>query len=200
VTVKAEHGLTLLGRIIHTLKMNVCKTNQSSELPLSLILTTLVVVCAAVVLRPQISYSNNICEPGDVIGVIVPGILGGRNENAPPLNAIHPDRAFPASLGFPIPVRDDGTISLPLLAAIHVDGKSHREVQRIVTGAYTEFLGGKQRSETSPFAIGSVEIKKFPLREHWNEKTWDRIRFQESFLEKLLQLVCPVFTDLNDMR
>jgi protein involved in polysaccharide export with SLBB domain len=49
------------------------------------------------------------------------------------------DPEYPPGIGFPIPVRDDGTISLPLLPGpLNVNGKTLIETEKIIRSAYTE--------------------------------------------------------------
>lgn len=75
-------------------------------------------------------------DSGDVLGVYIEGVLGQRGE-VPPVH-FPEDREVPPSLGYPIPVREDGTISLPLVGAIDVRGMSIREVEEAVRRAYTQ--------------------------------------------------------------
>ena len=52
-------------------------------------------------------------QPEDVLGIYIVGILGSENQ-LPPVQV--PDSAnVPPSMGFPIPVRQDGSIPLPLI-------------------------------------------------------------------------------------
>jgi hypothetical protein len=74
--------------------------------------------------------------PGDVLGVWIEGVLGDRGQ-VPPVH--YPEgQNGPSAIGFPIPVRDDGTLALPLVDPIHVEGKSIAEVEGLVRKAYTE--------------------------------------------------------------
>jgi hypothetical protein len=57
-------------------------------------------------------------DTGDVLGVFIEGVLG-RHEQAPPVH-FSADQAMAHSVGYPIPVRSDGTISLPMVAPIPV--------------------------------------------------------------------------------
>ena len=54
-----------------------------------------------------------ILAPGDVLGIYIEGITG--SEDVPP--PVHfpedPASTLPPAVGFPIPIRDDGRISLP---------------------------------------------------------------------------------------
>lgn len=74
-------------------------------------------------------------DAGDTLGIYVEGVLGGRQES-PPVNFPQNPNAR-SSLGYPIRVRDDGTISLPLIDPIDVRGMTIGEVERRIRAAYT---------------------------------------------------------------
>jgi RNA polymerase sigma factor (sigma-70 family) len=73
--------------------------------------------------------------PGDTLGLVIDSILGdsqqpipvrqGETSNAPP------------SLGYPVVVREDGTISMPQVPPIKVEGMSIAEVEKALRDAYT---------------------------------------------------------------
>ncbi|MCR9293216.1 MAG: polysaccharide biosynthesis/export family protein [bacterium] len=68
-------------------------------------------------------------EAGDVIGVSIEGILPtSSKENVP----------HSASTGFPITVLEDGTISLPLIEAIAVQGRTLPELRQAIQSAYVD--------------------------------------------------------------
>jgi hypothetical protein len=80
----------------------------------------------------------------DVLGVYIEGILPITDTKYGPVN---PPVYFPSqidpfsgnmqpSLGFPVPVRDDGTIALPLVAPISVQGMSVTEATDAIRKAY----------------------------------------------------------------
>jgi protein involved in polysaccharide export with SLBB domain len=72
--------------------------------------------------------------PGDTLGVFVEGVLG-EAEAAPPVNI--PDSAeLPPSIGYPIPLRADGTISLPYVEPIKVAGMTIEQAEQAVVDAY----------------------------------------------------------------
>lgn len=71
---------------------------------------------------------------GDIMGVYIDGILGQR-EQLPPVSS--PEGDLPPAIGLPIPVREDGTIPLPLVAPVNVDGLSVAEAERAIIRAYT---------------------------------------------------------------
>jgi protein involved in polysaccharide export with SLBB domain len=71
---------------------------------------------------------------GDTLGIYIEGILGDA-ESPPPVNI--PDTAeLPLSIGYPFPVRQDGTISLPYVDPVKVNGLSVEEAEKAVVKAY----------------------------------------------------------------
>ena len=48
------------------------------------------------------------------------------------------DESQQPAIGFPTPVRDDGTISLPLIAPIHVEGRTLPEVEQFILNRYSQ--------------------------------------------------------------
>jgi len=73
--------------------------------------------------------------PNDVLGVYIEGVLENATQ-APPVNFYEGANA-PPSVGYPIPVRDDGTISLPLVPPILVKGLSLAQAEAAIIEAYT---------------------------------------------------------------
>jgi protein involved in polysaccharide export with SLBB domain len=71
---------------------------------------------------------------GDILGVYIEGVLGNA-ETPPPVN-LPETPELPPAIGYPIPVRVDGTITLPLVGQIKVDGLTVEEAERKVTEAY----------------------------------------------------------------
>src|SRR5262249_38035105 len=72
---------------------------------------------------------------GDVLGVWIEGVLGDKNQ--PPPVRIPEVANTPPAVGYPVPVREDGTIALPLINPVNVKGKSLAEAQAEVIKAYT---------------------------------------------------------------
>lgn len=84
----------------------------------------------------QTPPENYLIDAGDVLGIYIEGVLG-RREEIPPVH--FPQNAETApSMGYPIPVREDGTISLPMNKPIPVRGLTIREVDNAIRKAYTE--------------------------------------------------------------
>jgi protein involved in polysaccharide export with SLBB domain len=74
-------------------------------------------------------------EAGDVLGIYIEGVLGDRTQQ-PPVRLVE-QSGLPPAMGYPIPVREDGTISLPLVEPIRVQGMSIAEAEQAVRYAYT---------------------------------------------------------------
>lgn len=77
-----------------------------------------------------------IIQPEDVLGIYVVGIYG-TEEQAPPIQ-LSDAANVPPSLGFPIPVRADGTIPLPYIEDPIVAGLTVHEAEQKLIEAYTE--------------------------------------------------------------
>jgi protein involved in polysaccharide export with SLBB domain len=73
--------------------------------------------------------------PGDVLGVYIEGVLGDRNQ-PPPVRFTELGN-LPPAFGYPIPVREDGTLPLPLINPLKVEGMSLEEAQAAIIKAYT---------------------------------------------------------------
>lgn len=72
--------------------------------------------------------------PGDMLGLVVDTVLGD-SQHIPVRQGETPDAA--SSLGYPVPVREDGTISMPQVPPIQVEGLSIAQVERTLREAYT---------------------------------------------------------------
>lgn len=78
---------------------------------------------------------QHLLDARDILGIYVEGVLGKEDE-APPVHFPDQQVDLPPSIGFPIPVREDGTVSLPLVPAIDVRGKTVRQVEDLIRKAY----------------------------------------------------------------
>jgi protein involved in polysaccharide export with SLBB domain len=82
--------------------------------------------------------------PGDVLGVYVEGFLGEREQPVPlpvhvgPLVQIREQHRLPPAAGYPVPVEEDGTLYLPAVGAVPVQGLSLAEAREAVRRAYVE--------------------------------------------------------------
>ena len=84
-------------------------------------------------LRQQ-APSEYMVDSGDVLAIYIERVLGQRDQ--PPINQPL-DTTQPPTLGYPLTVRDDGTLSLPLIQPIFVRGKTIPQVEREIRHAYT---------------------------------------------------------------
>lgn len=73
---------------------------------------------------------------GDTLGIYIQGITGDKDV-PPPVN-FPDDAGAQPGLGYPVPVRDDGYISLPLISPIRVSGLTLSEAERRIIDAYTK--------------------------------------------------------------
>jgi protein involved in polysaccharide export with SLBB domain len=79
---------------------------------------------------------NYILAPGDTLGIYIGGVLG-TEETPLPVNI--PDTAdLPPSVGYPFPIRENGTISLPYIDPIRVEGMTIEQAEEAVTRAYLD--------------------------------------------------------------
>jgi protein involved in polysaccharide export with SLBB domain len=73
--------------------------------------------------------------PHDVLGIWIEGVLGERNQ-LPPVVSYTETRNLPPAVGFPITIRSDGTISLPYIEPLPLQGLSIEEAQKAIRAAY----------------------------------------------------------------
>jgi len=73
---------------------------------------------------------------GDTLGIYIQGITG--DKDVPPPVHFPEDTGAQPGLGYPVPVRDDGYISLPLISPIRVSGLTLSEAERRIVDAYTK--------------------------------------------------------------
>ncbi len=72
--------------------------------------------------------------PGDILGVYIEGIIGSENE--PPPVHIPKDESEEPAIGYPIPIRDDGRIALPMIEPLYVSGATIAEAEQRIRDAY----------------------------------------------------------------
>lgn len=87
-------------------------------------------------LLKQPPSSTYLLDSGDVLAIYIEGILGNHKE-PPPVYFPENDKYAP-SFGFPIPVRNDGTISLPMIPPIPARGKTVEQLEKEILVAYTQ--------------------------------------------------------------
>ena len=107
---------------------------------------------------PEITYLQApkprayLLDSGDVLGVFLEGVLGQVGE-APPVNYPPETSSLGPSIGFPIVVRENGTISLPLVSPIFVRGLTIEQAEALVKSV---FLG--ERSSGNRILSGESRI------------------------------------------
>ncbi len=75
-------------------------------------------------------------DKGDVLGIYIEGVLGDRTQ-APPIH-LSEGSGLPPSVGYPIPVREDGTLPVPLVSPIQVRGMTIAQAEQAIVAAYTQ--------------------------------------------------------------
>lgn len=79
---------------------------------------------------------------GDVVGVYIPGVLPFNPPNeppiAPPVNYPSQSGGLPPTTGYPITVQSDGTIALPLIEPVFIDGLTVREASAKIRSTYVD--------------------------------------------------------------
>jgi protein involved in polysaccharide export with SLBB domain len=85
----------------------------------------------------QLKPANYILDADDILGVYIERILGNPDE-APPVQFPEPGSDLSPSIGFPIPIREDGTISLPLIDPIPLRGLTLQQAEELIKRTYVE--------------------------------------------------------------
>ena len=77
--------------------------------------------------------------PGDVLGLHIPDVfsIDGQEAVLPPVH-FPEDANLPPAVGSPIVVREDGTVTLPYIDPVNIEGMSLVEATQAVQQAYTE--------------------------------------------------------------
>ncbi len=70
----------------------------------------------------------------DVLGVYIEGVLGSKEE--PPPVHFPETGEFPPAIGYPVPIRENGTISLPLLPALDLRGLTLAQAEQKIRESY----------------------------------------------------------------
>ncbi len=85
--------------------------------------------------RPQ----NYLIDAGDVLGLWVEGVLGDHGQQPPVQPPVRLDNVdLPPATGYPIQVRKDGTISLPLIDPLKVAGMTFQEAEDAIRRTYID--------------------------------------------------------------
>lgn len=76
----------------------------------------------------------------DILGLFIEGVLGDFDEGITPNGApiVRMAAEKVPMIGYPVPIRDDGTLSLPLIEPIPVRGLTIQQVEKLIQRAYKE--------------------------------------------------------------
>ncbi len=81
-------------------------------------------------------------DKGDILGIYVEGVLPFNPPNVtpepPPVNFPEAASTLPPSIGFPIAIQEDGTLSLPLIEPLDVRGLTLDQVREKIREAYID--------------------------------------------------------------
>jgi protein involved in polysaccharide export with SLBB domain len=72
--------------------------------------------------------------PRDVLGIYIEGVLG--STDVPPEVHFPTDSKLPPALGYPIPIREDGTLALPLIPPVKINGMTLSQAEKEVRDTY----------------------------------------------------------------
>src|SRR5262249_22387516 len=79
-------------------------------------------------------------DHGDVLGIFIDGIIGDRAVSPPqyvaPQTESRDVRRLPPASGYPFPVQEDGTVSLPFLPKLPVRGMTVEEARESIRATY----------------------------------------------------------------
>ena len=160
--------------------MNTQDNNKPSRLSLAL----LFVICAVLTVPAVLVFlqlnSEPVTKPGRVLGFYIEGVLGSPGETALYLRPPPDPDDFPETMGWPVPIRNDGTLSLPCIQPVYVQDKSLKEIRELVRSAYKNII---------PNQNIAIRIRLFPERQHWKKETWDRIRFYDDLRDRLKRIL-----------
>lgn len=73
-------------------------------------------------------------RPGDTLAIFIPGVFA--NDGAAPPTQVD-EAGRPVAVGYPIQVREDGSITLPYVDSQNVAGKSIPDIEAVLRKAYT---------------------------------------------------------------
>jgi protein involved in polysaccharide export with SLBB domain len=94
--------------------------------------------------------------PNDILGIWIEGILG--EANVPPPVRFSEQPGLPAAIGFPFPVRDDGTVNLPRVPPVRVEGMTIPQALDAIQKAYVA------EQQLRPEAAGRIIVTLYRPR------------------------------------
>lgn len=102
-------------------------------------------------------------DKGDVLAVVADNVIAPPNTPAP---VKLPDATSDtAATGFPVPVSDAGTITLPQLAPINVKGKTAAEVEKLIVEAASGKNGGPEliKEKTARVTVQLLKKREYTI-------------------------------------
>ena len=79
---------------------------------------------------------NYVLDGGDTLGIYIHGVTG--DKDTPPPVHFPEDPGLQPALGYPVPIRDDGYISLPLVDPLRLAGLTLAQAEDRIRDAYTQ--------------------------------------------------------------
>ena len=112
----------------------------------------------------QLPPDEYLLDSDDVLGIYIGSILGDPDA-APPVSMNGPDSDLPPAIGYPVPVREDGTISLPLIEPVPVKGLTLQQVERLLFDIYTGKNGGRilVKEDTAKIIVTLMEKRSYEV-------------------------------------
>lgn len=124
---------------------------------------------------------------GDTLGIYIQGITG--DKDVPPPVHFPEDTTQQPALGYPVPIRDDGYISLPLIKPIRVAGMTLSDAEQEIVDAYSDeeiLLEGSEKIIVTLLRRRTYNV--LVIREDISTNTNSgSIRDNETFIEDGLQ-------------
>jgi protein involved in polysaccharide export with SLBB domain len=124
-----------------------------------------------------------IIGPGDTLGVYVQGITG--DKDTPPPVHFPEDSSMQPALGYPVPIRDDGYISLPLVPPVRLKGMTLGQAEARIREAYTKdrkiLLEGNDKIIVTMMKRRTYNV--LVIREDVSDKRTFSLRANETFID-----------------
>jgi protein involved in polysaccharide export with SLBB domain len=97
----------------------------------------------------------------DILGVWVEGVLG-EEKQTPPVH-FSENSMVPPAIGFPMPVREDGTLALPLIEPVKVAGLTVEEAEAAIRQAYTVKKQILQPGGSRRILVTLLQRRRYPV-------------------------------------
>jgi len=130
--------------------------------------------------KPPESY---VLGGGDTLGIYIQGITG--DKDTPPPVHFPEDPGLQPALGYPVPIRDDGAISLPLIEPLQLEGLTLAQAEDKIREAYTKdreiLLKGSDKIIVT--LIQRRKVNVLVIREDASDSREVSFRNNESFVD-----------------